>query len=540
MTMPVVLIKVNTVKQQHESTREITMQVTAHTELPPQSWLVKVCDNQVQGFSGANVELFNNGLVEGCWDGPFKEYGFRDAENFFGTGMVIEDNVVTFVAPTHTLEVLYLLNDGVSLIASNSLAFLLEFTGLNLPLSINYGKRFATMVQGIDQYEKTICDIDGTKLLRIAHTNVSWCDGNLTYSRKKKPPQFGEFDEYHNYLLSTLRKTFDNGTSQHRLQVWMPITSCSSGYDSTACAALAVSLGCNEALTLKNGQGGMDDSGLPVARALNLRVYEYHRNQKMDNTGFPEAEFFATGMGGEDFAYRAFEDRLHHKIFLTGFHGDKVWDINIKPNAIISRGDISGSSMTEWRLRVGFVLVSVPLIGFIRHHDIHRISLSDELANYRLNNTNYDRPVPRKIAEDMGVPRAAFGQSKKAASVLFCHSLRFMAPGSMQDLLGFQKEKFKGGALFYLQIRQSIYNARFATLKFSVKWLGKLFNTKLPLLWRLQSVWQMHGGSLEKMLSILIVSDYRVFEHSSPLKSDLPFLWSINRVKSRYRIDKQE
>jgi len=230
---------------------------------------------------------------------------------------------------------------------------------------------------GIDQYKKTICDIDGQKLLRIAHTNASLAKGELTFSDKQPPPQFGDYEEYHNYLLSTLRKTFENGTSQHRKQAWTPITSCSSGYDSTACAALAASLGCKEALTLKNG----DDSGFQVARALNLQVHEYDRNEKTDNTGFPEAEFFATGMGGEDYSYRVFEDRLHHKIFLTGFHGDKIWDIHTKPNTMLSRGDISGSSMTEWRLRVGFILIPVPFIGVIRHHDIHRISHSDELAN---------------------------------------------------------------------------------------------------------------------------------------------------------------
>ena len=157
------------------------MQVTVHAELPPLSWLVEVSDNQVQGFCGANVELFNHGLLEGCWDEPFEGYGFRDAENFFGTGILIEDNTVIFVTPTHTLEALYLLHGQESLIASNSLAFLLEFTNLNLPISINYGKRFATMALGIDQYEKKICDIDGKKLLRIAYTNVSWCDGHLTY-----------------------------------------------------------------------------------------------------------------------------------------------------------------------------------------------------------------------------------------------------------------------------------------------------------------------------------------------------------------------
>ena len=172
-------------------TSEITMQMTVHNELPPLSWLARVYDNKVEGHCGANVELFNYGLVEGCWDGPFEEYGFKGAENLFGTGMVIENNAVIFVAPTHTLEALYLLHGHGSLIASNSLAFLLEFTNLNLPVSKNYGRRFATMALGIDKYEKTICDIEGKKLLRIACTNVSWCNGYLSYPGKRPPPRFG-------------------------------------------------------------------------------------------------------------------------------------------------------------------------------------------------------------------------------------------------------------------------------------------------------------------------------------------------------------
>ena len=86
------------------------MQVKVHNELPPQSWIARVCGNKIEGHCGANVEIFNHGLVEGCWDGPFEEYGFQGAENYFGTGMVIEDGAVIFVTPTHTLEALYLLH----------------------------------------------------------------------------------------------------------------------------------------------------------------------------------------------------------------------------------------------------------------------------------------------------------------------------------------------------------------------------------------------------------------------------------------------
>jgi len=516
------------------------MQVTVHSELPPQSWLVKVCDNEVHGLCGVNVELFNHGLVEGCWDGPFDEYGFRGAENFFGTGMVIEDSAVIFVTPTHTLEALYLLHGHDSLIASNSLAFLLEFSNLNLPVSINYGRRFATIALGIDKYEKTIFDIDGQKLLRIAYTNLSWCNRKLTFLEKRPPPRFGDYGEYHNYLLSTLRKTFDNGISQHHLEAWSPITSCSSGYDSTACAALLSSLGYRQAVTLMTSRGAAEDSGVQAAQALNLEIFQY----AYDETGgarhkdFPEAEFLATGMGGEDYAYYKFEDRLKHKLFVTGFQGD-AWDINVPPDSRLARTDISGSSMTEWRLRVGFIQVPVPFIGVLSRHDIYKIGRSDELAEFRLNN-RYDKPIPRKIAEERGVPRNVFGQVKKAASILFCHSLRFMTPGSIQDLNDFRKKKFRGGALFYQQIRQGLYSTRLATLRISLKWLHKIFNTKLPVLWRLQSIWQTHGLKWNKLVVQIIVPDYNVFEHSSPLKSDLPFLWAISKIKSRYRIDEQQ
>ena len=286
-------------------------------------------------------------------------------------------------------------------------------------------------------------------------------------------------------------------------------------------------------------QGAVDDSGVKAAQALNLDIHQY----EYDDTGgarhmaFPEAEFLATGMGGEDYAYYKFEDRLQHKLFVTGFQGD-AWDINVPPNSTLARTDISGSSMTEWRLRVGFIQVPIPFIGVLSRHDIYKIGRSDELAEFRLNN-RYDKPIPRKIAEERGVPRNSFGQLKKAASILFCHSLSFMTPSSMQDLSDFQKENFKGGALFYQQIRQGLYSIRLATLRFSLKWLRKIFNTKLPLLWKLQSIWQTKGLKLNKLTTLIIVTDYSVFEHSSPLKSDLPFLWAISKIKSRYRIDDQ-
>src|SRR5205807_8697959 len=49
----------------------------------------------------------------------------------------------------------------------------------------------------------------------------------------------------------------------------------------------------------------------------------------------------------------------------------------------------------------------------------------------------YTRPVCRRIVEEAGVPRHAFGQRKLAASVLFFDAAEsFLSPGSLADFEG--------------------------------------------------------------------------------------------------------
>jgi hypothetical protein len=122
-------------------------------------------------------------------------------------------------------------------------------------------------------------------------------------------------------------------------------------------------------------------------------------------------------MGGEDFCYIEFAPFLRERLLLTGFHGDKIWERTVSPNKALSRGDISGSSLQEFRLRHNFVHIPVPMIGALRHADISAISNSPEMAPYTLH-TSYDRPIPRRLLEESGVPRLLFGQKKKAASIL--------------------------------------------------------------------------------------------------------------------------
>jgi hypothetical protein len=73
------------------------------------------------------------------------------------------------------------------------------------------------------------------------------------------------------------------------------------------------------------------------------------------------------------------------------------------------------AELTEFRMRVGFLNASVPFFGCTRHPEIHAISTSVEMSPWSVGGS-YDRPIPRRIAEEAGVPRDAFGVSKEAVA----------------------------------------------------------------------------------------------------------------------------
>ena len=74
--------------------------------------------------------------------------------------------------------------------------------------------------------------------------------------------------------------------------------------------------------------------------------------------------------------------------------------------------------MEEFRLRVGFVHLPVPTIGALMTPELRRISRSQAMKPWVVS-PNYDRPIPRRMAEEAGVPREWFGQNKKAVGARF-------------------------------------------------------------------------------------------------------------------------
>jgi hypothetical protein len=358
--------------------------------LPVGAWLADIRGLHVSALVGENVETFEDGLVEGCWDGPFARHAFERADNMFGSGLKRLDGSVVLVTPSHTLEALYVHEAGGRIVASNSLAFLLEHEGLEPPPGGAICRRLATLVLGVAEQERLLFEHAGGRVLRIAHAAIAWRGGRLSVTPRTFDRHYTGFADYKSYLLETLRAVFENGASRQRRALLRPIASVSSGYDSNAGAALAAALGCRQALTLKSARGGHADSGHSVGEALGLEVLEFEPPSESAKTAaHDEAEFVATGMGGEDIPLAAFEPALRARILLTGFHGDKVWYPEARPNAVLARGDLSGSSLAEFRLRLGFVHVPLPFIGALRHDEVRQVGLSAEMAPWRLG-TSYD------------------------------------------------------------------------------------------------------------------------------------------------------
>lgn len=392
---------------------------TRESDIPRLAWLVEhKAGLSPTVFHGSGVEVLADGFFEGCFAGPPSPSGLLKASHVFGSGMHLVEGRPVFIPASHTLECLFVFrNKGGDYSVSNSLPFLAEHCGLNIPYDYNIGRRFGSIMGGIQSYESLLFRVGNGDLLRLAYDNFSITErGDLRRFPKTDDLNFSNFCEYRSELLRVLRSAFDNAAAPGRRQPLTPIATCSSGYDSSAGAALAQSLGVAEALTLSAARDGQRDSGAPVAAALGLDIAEFDSDGVV-KAGLALYEMFATGMGADDYATTLFEPKLANRVLLTGWYGDRIWGLNGPICSNLERGDISGCSLQEYRLRIGFTQLHVPIVAFRHMPKVVQISLSDEMAAYRMGGA-YDRPIPRRLLEDAGVPRQAFGQSKKAAAIL--------------------------------------------------------------------------------------------------------------------------
>lgn len=419
-----------------------TFSVRHVAALPPLSWCARIDrESRVDVTAGTAIDAGDEWFFEGAWAGPFGETGFLD-QPCFGSGAVLRDGRLFFAQPDHILDRLFAVRGSKGLLLSNSLAFLLVESGLSLTNErSDYPVLFGNIRHGLDNSLIRLPTAEGPEIETYAFYNLEVTpDLEIVQHDKARHVDLPDFAAYRGFLSDCVRKIFDNASHPERRFQYSSLVSLSSGYDSTMIAVLAEEQGCRDAITFsrtrsKLGKPDEDDSGAEAAGVLGLDLAERDRLGFRARSDLPEIE--TQGAGSE---MSSLADVVSGRVFLTGYMGDTMWDRVPKTQSDnITWPIIAGHNFGELRLSANFVNFCLPFLACRQQADVIRISQSPEMADWTLN-TAYDRPICRRIAEERGISRGAFGLKKRAAGVFFREEglEETMAPASYADYAAFR------------------------------------------------------------------------------------------------------
>jgi len=471
--------------------------------LPPLAWLARVRQATVAVRHGAAVRVDEQSFFEGSWAGPPQIQAVVGAATVFGSGMVIHRGELIAVPPAHPFEPIYLATkrDG-TLLVSNSFVCILSATGRKLDPKQLYPPLFGLINRGLSRAVTQIPTTTDPITVHYFENILIARDGTTSIRPKPREAPFRDFVDYRDRLRDRLRSTFENAPG------YSPVVALSSGYDSTATAAVAVHAGCRRAYTFRTawpwaGYHGEDDSGESTARTLGMSIQVFERLAYQGLPDAPEAEFLATGLTGEDVVQRSMEADLPRSVLLTGYWGGAAWRGYSRPS--LSRLDLSGASMGEFRLRVNFIHIPMASIGAINQSDLIRIRSTTEMRPYSVGGL-YDEPVARRLAEEAGVPRGTFAVQKRAASQLIHRfGIDALSPSGRASF-----ESFAGPeALASLPRRDR---------------LGRRHRAAIKLAHRLHA---------DRLVAGLVERKWRAV-HIEPVLGSLLLRWAVEEIRPRY------
>jgi hypothetical protein len=413
----------------------LRLEYEAQAHWPPLAWLARCDGDLVHIQHGSDVEVRADWFGEIAWDGPFKDAGFDLTDIVTGSGARLRGKEMIFVPAGSTVDRLQFWKDGNRVFLSNSLPCLLAAADAEIALAYpQYFEDFKTVVRGLGALKDTLETTRGA--VRFGYfDNLVW--NGATLEVRAKPcadRQFPDFESYRLFLTKSMAAMVENLSDAARSLPFSPIATLSSGYDSSAVAVLAHAAGTRDAITFHTSRQGDDDRGSALAAALDLNVHTFDR-EAWRNRPFVEIPFIAGNAHGQDVALSGAEELLKGRVVFTGYYGDSMWKKDRKDlGPTILRKDASGLSLTEYRLWAGFLHAPVPFWGTRQVRQINAISNSPEMKAWDVPG-NYSRPVARRIVEETGVERTAFGIAKRAVSVLMWDPANefMLTPPSFED-----------------------------------------------------------------------------------------------------------
>lgn len=505
-----------------EQDRSLEIAYEPEARLPPLAWCLRAkAGAAVRVRHGRGVEVRPEGFVEGAWDGDFGAFDFDRASTLAGSGGRLRGGTLVLAAPFHPLERLHVLRGPGEARVSNSLAFLLADAGDGLDLA--YPDYFFDILA---QSRRGIAGPPAR--LRTASGRVvelfPCCDlllrADASIERVMRDPGSppAGFADYAAGLLETTRRLAANAADPRRRTSYRLVAACSRGYDSTAAAAIASGAGCREGVTFvasatRSGhplvgvtEGGGDDSGADALAILGMRVHAFDRGALASLPGHPRAEFYLSSPAAiTDAAARVMEPVLGGSVFVSGRHGERYWGPTRRCRRVdfaeVDDCHLSGHALGEFRLRAGFVHYPLPYLGARHGPAIHAITHSAEMRPWKLGTGYYDRPIPRRIAEEAGIPRESFGQRKLGAGT----GWRELGPGSERDFQAFLAREVPAPVLERLDPRPvserfgphrrlAYLRAMYAHWPGVAAALDALGGDRMHMLWRSTSLYHFHWG----------------------------------------------
>lgn len=497
---------------------------------PPLAWACRCITGEgcVTVFHGPNVETREEWFCEAVWDGDFSEGAFDATDVVSGSGGRLRDGRLVFVSSASTVDRLQWIDIDGTVWVSNSLACLMALTDASVKTGYGrYFEDFGKIVDGLGELPLGLGTSKGRVNFVYFH-NAVW-DG-AAVSLQEKPDLAGKldsFDDYHGLLRKAFSRLSENLADPARRIGYEFLGTLSSGYDSTTVTTLGSAVGCGRAIGFEHGRGGVEDHGASAAQALRVELSLFDREAWADRAR--EYLFISVDAKGEDRYFVSTEELLEGKVLLTGYHGDKMWDKKTKKlSRDVVRGDRSGLSLSEYRLHAGFQNCAVPFWYVRNIKDINRISNSPEMNPWDFGGS-YSRPVCRRICEEAGIPREAFGVKKHASSEQPFTSAAFLSPGLMDDYLRWLKShrwELVSQNLFPVVVSPTLDRLLCAGINRLSRVVRKMVPrmSNIPVLWRYgNSEFLFRLGMLDVLAKPLYLRRYQ-------------FPWALERAKSHYTV----
>ena len=391
------------------------------------------------------VEVWDEGFVEGAWDGCFTNRDPDQAPCLAGTGGVVRDGRLIFAAATDLRGKLYISRVDGALHVSNSFAFLLSRTGDRPDPRYGYfsGETLVQCLLGIRRARRSLPTCLGSVEIH-EHVNLEVLPG-LEVRRIEKTP-FEAPEDYQGYIDMVgggIARTLENAADPARSHTYRPILTLSCGYDSPLVAALARDSGCSEALTFidppRYSGSTDDDSGVALGERLGMEVRTFQHNDFMAHGRCSEAEFFLHPPG-IDLPLASMEDEFPGRILMTGSFGDCILSTSeseavpdLKQSTFQG---LCGSTLSEHRLRIGYLYFPPLFIGASHINSLIALSRSESMKPWSVGG-DYDRPLARRCLREAGVPDEMFGTSKRGSAWGLIRKVGDLSESSREDFLEF-------------------------------------------------------------------------------------------------------